>query len=162
MQKYKSEVHICRTMEHLSLPEFDIRLKREQETTLVFDQIRKKFVVLTPEEWVRQHFINYLVTELSYPKSLINVEQGLRYNSLLKRSDIIVFNRLGEPVILIECKSARHQINQKVMEQALMYNKTIGAGYVIVTNGLESACMHIRKDISKVEFLSQIPSFDKL
>lgn len=129
---------------------------------MVFDQIRKKYIVLTPEEWVRQHFINYLIVELGYPKGLINVEQGLRYNSLLKRSDIVVFNRQGEPIVLVECKSTRQAINRKVLEQALTYNKTIGSRYIIITNGLESACMEIVKETSKVEFLSKIPAYEEL
>ena len=129
---------------------------------MVFDQIRKKYVVLTPEEWVRQHFINYLVTDLKFPRSLINVEQGLRYNTLLKRSDIIVFGREGTPRVLVECKAASHPLNQKVMEQAVMYNKTIGADYIIVTNGIESACMQIDLTNSRVEFLANIPSYDDL
>lgn len=149
-------------MAELSLPSFDIRLKKDNDTDMVFDPIRKKYVVLTPEEWVRQHFVNYLITYLSYPRSLISVEQGLRYNSLLKRSDIVVFDRNGEPVVLVECKSVEIKLNQKVMEQALMYNRTIGATYVIVTNGLESACMAIDKENSNVDFLPTIPTYDDL
>jgi hypothetical protein len=149
-------------MDHLSLPAFDYRLKNEDNKTLIFDQIRKKFVVLTPEEWVRQHFINYLIAELAYPKALINVEQGLKYNSLLKRSDIVVFARDGSPLVLIECKAAKHRLNQKVVEQAVMYNRTIGARYIIVTNGIESACLVIDKENSKVDYLPQVPSYEDL
>ena len=129
---------------------------------MVFDLIRKKYIVLTPEEWVRQHFINYLITELGYPKTLINVEQGLKYNSLQKRSDINIFSRNGEPLVLVECKAAQYALNKKVMEQALMYNRTIGARYIIVTNGVESACLVINKENNKVEFLSEIPPYEQL
>ena len=149
-------------MEQLSLPSFEIKLKKENEVTYVFDQIRKKYIVLTPEEWVRQHFINYLITSLDYPRSLIGVEQGLRYNTLLKRSDIIVFSREGKPVVLIECKSTQQKLNQAVVEQALTYNRTIGARYIIVTNGLESACMSINQEAARVDYLEAIPQYDKL
>ena len=129
-------------MDRLNLPGFDIKLKREERNTLVFDQIRKKYVVLTPEEWVRQHFINYLISDLEFPRSLINVEQGLRYNRLLKRSDILVYNREGKPVVLVECKSARVNLNQKVVEQA--------------------ACLLIDQEAARVEFLPNIPLFGEL
>lgn len=149
-------------MEQLSLPVFDYRLKSDDDKTLIFDQIRKKFIVLTPEEWVRQHFINYIITELEYPKSLISVEQGLRYNSLLKRSDIIVFGRDGSPLVLIECKAAKHRLKQNVVEQAVMYNRTIGAEYIIVTNGKESACLSLNKEKSSVEYLPHVPRYEDL
>jgi hypothetical protein len=149
-------------MDQLNLPEFAIRIKKEDEASLVYDQIRKKYVVLTPEEWVRQHFINYLISHLGYPRALINVEQGLKYNSLQKRSDIIVYSRDGEPLVLVECKAARYNLDQKVMEQGLMYNRTIGARYIIITNGVESACMQIDVEASKVEFLKEVPGYDEL
>lgn len=149
-------------MDQLSLPSFNIQLKKENGVDMVFDQIRKKHIVLTPEEWVRQHFVNYLIAHLGYPRSLINVEQGLRYNSLLKRSDIVVYSRDGNPIMLVECKSVKYQLNKKVVEQALMYNKTIDAQYIIVANGLESACMKIDKVKSNVEFLPRIPEYGDL
>jgi hypothetical protein len=149
-------------MDQLSLPSFNYRLKNEDDKTLIFDQIRKKYIVLTPEEWVRQHYINYLITALDYPKALINVEQGLRYNSLLKRSDIVVFGRDGKPIVLIECKAAKHSLNQKVVEQAVMYNRTIGARYIIVANGIESACLSIDIENSRVDYLQQVPRYQDL
>ena len=149
-------------MHRLSFPAFDIKLKKEGDQSLVFDIIRRKYIVLTPEEWVRQHFVNYLITALGYPKSLITVEQGLRYNSLLKRSDIVVYSRKGNPVVLIECKSAHHDLAQKVVEQAVTYNRTIGAKYIIITNGLESACMEIDQEQARVDYLTQIPAYADL
>ena len=149
-------------MDRLNLPDFDIKLKKEGSNTLVFDQIRKKYVVLTPEEWVRQHFVDYLINHLKYPRALINVEQGLRYNNLLKRSDILVYSREGEPVVLIECKAASSSLNQKVVEQVVTYNRTIGARYLIVTNGLDSACLVINKKRASIDYLPQIPAYDQL
>ena len=150
------------TMEHLSLPAFDFKLKEEDGTTMIFDQIRKKYIVLTPEEWVRQHFINYLIADLGYPKALLNVEQGLRYNSLLKRSDILVFSREGNPLLLVECKAAQHKLDQKVVDQAMTYNKTIKANYIVVTNGIESACLQIQTEEARLEYLAKIPSYVEL
>jgi len=149
-------------MDNLSLPAFDIKVKTQDQEDMVFDIVRKKYIILTPEEWVRQHFVNYLINHLNYPKSLINVEQGLRYNSLLKRSDIVVYDRQGQPLVLVECKSTRHKLNRKVMEQIVMYNKTIGASYLILTNGLESACLYLDKENVRIDYLSEIPDFQEI
>jgi len=92
-------------MYKLNLPEFDFKLKKADGKVWIFDGIRKKYVVLTPEEWVRQHFIHYLTSQKKYPRSLIRVEGGLTYNELQKRTDIVVFNRQGKPWMVVECKS---------------------------------------------------------
>ena len=108
----------------LNLPAFDCVVKKEEGKFFILDIIRKKYLVLTPEEWVRQHFVNYLVTELKYPKALIKIEGGLTFNKLSKRSDIVVFNRNGEPWMIVECKSPNQKINQSTMRQASVYNHT--------------------------------------
>ena len=149
-------------MEKLSLPAFDFNIKESAGKTVIFDRIRRKYIVLTPEEWVRQHFIQYLIDHLGYSKALISVEQGMKYNALQKRTDIIVFDRTGVPLVLIECKAASIRLDQKVMEQAMMYNKTISAAYIIVTNGIEHSCMHIDSSSQNVEFLSSIPLFKEI
>jgi len=149
-------------MEKLSLPTFDLNIKKSDGKTVIFDIIRKKYLVLTPEEWVRQHFIHYLISELGYSKALISVEQGMKYNTLYKRTDIVVYNRQGEPLILIECKAANHRLNQKVVEQALMYNKSLNAAYVIITNGIEHSCLHVVKNQAKIVFLTSIPRFEEI
>src|SRR5204863_9718286 len=89
----------------LNLPTFEYKLKKADGKVWIFDVIRKKFVVLTPEEWVRQHFVNYLIQHLQYPKSLIKIEGGLTFNQLQKRSDIVVFDRFAKPWMVIECKA---------------------------------------------------------
>jgi hypothetical protein len=149
-------------MDKLSLPVCDINIKESAGKTVIFDIIRKKYIVLTPEEWVRQHFINYLIEHLGYSKPLIAVEQGMKYNTLLKRTDIIVFDRSGAPLVLVECKEPAHRLNQKVMEQAMMYNKTIKAPYIIVSNGIDHSCMHVQPKNQKLEFLNVIPRFDEI
>jgi len=147
-------------MEKLNLPEFPSKVKQVNGKVLIFDIIRKKHVRLTPEEWVRQNFINYLVDFLDYPKSLIKVESGLRYNRLLKRSDILVFSRNAEPLLLIECKSPDSKISQKVVDQAAVYNRSLNARYILVTNGIRHLCWKI--DDGGNQLLEEIPRYDEL
>ena len=148
-------------MKKLNLPEFPAKVKQaDGGKVLIFDIIRKKYVQLTPEEWVRQNFIYYLVNFLDYPKSLIKVESGLRYNRLLKRSDILVFNRDVEPLLLVECKSSDLKITQDVVDQAAIYNRSLNARYLLVTNGIQHLCWKISDDGNQL--LEEIPRYDDL
>ena len=148
-------------MKKLNLPEFPAKLKQaDGGKVLIFDIIRKKYVQLTPEEWVRQNFIYYLVNFLDYPKSLIKVESGLRYNRLLKRSDILVFNRDVVPLLLVECKSSELKITQDVLDQAAVYNRSLNARYLLVTNGIQHLCWKISDDGNQL--LEEIPRYDDL
>ncbi|HNR72705.1 MAG: Restriction endonuclease, type I, R subunit/type III [Bacteroidetes bacterium OLB12] len=148
-------------MYKLNLPEFNIALRKEQGKVWIFDIIRKKYVVLTPEEWVRQHFIHYLINELSYPKALFKVERGLTYNKLHKRSDIIIHDRTGKPWMLVECKAPEIKLTQKAFNQVAVYNMTVGARYVAVTNGMAQYCFEaLAKPGSPVQFLEAFPKFD--
>lgn len=146
-------------MQALNLPDFKCDLRRMAENTTIFDTIRKKHVILTPEEWVRQHFVNYLVNHLFYPKSLIKLEGGLSFNSLKKRSDILVYDREGKPFMLVECKASHIKIEQKVFVQASVYNKTIKAKYIVVSNGMQHFCCEIDQDSNSYEFLQEIPTY---
>lgn len=128
-------------MYKLNLPEFNIALRKEQGKVWIFDIIRKKYVVLTPEEWVRQHFIHYLINDRGYPKSLFKVERGLTYNKLLKRSDIVIHDRTGKPRMLVECKAPEIKLTQKAFNQVAVYNMTVGARYIAVTNGMAQFCL---------------------
>lgn len=141
----------------LNLPQFEVKIKEEEGKHYIFDYIRKSYFLLTPEEWVRQHFINLLLIHYKYPKSLIKVESGLRYNKLLKRSDITVYDRTGSPFLLIECKSADQPINQSSFNQAAMYNMTTKAKYLALTNGLKTFCCEIDHELKKYEFLKDLP-----
>lgn len=148
-------------MKKLNLPEFPAKVKQvDGGKVLIFDIIRKKYVQLTPEEWVRQNFIYYLVNFLGYPKSLIKVESGLKYNRLLKRSDILVFNRDVEPLLLVECKSSDLKITQDVIDQAAVYNRSLNARYLLVTNGIQHLCWKISDDGNRL--LEEIPRYDDL
>lgn len=148
-------------MYKLNLPEFKLTLRKEGGKVLIFDVIRKKYIILTPEEWVRQHFIHYLIDHFKYPKSLFRVESSLTYNKLQKRSDILIHNRLGKPWMLIECKAPEIRLTQKAFNQVAVYNMTIGAQYVAVTNGMVQYCFKANgKAGSEVKFLETFPDFE--
>jgi len=147
-------------MYKLNLPEFNLTLRKEEGKVWIFDIIRKKYIVLTPEEWVRQHFIHYLIEHLKYPKSLFRIEGSLTYNRLQKRSDIVIHNRMGKPWMLIECKSPTIKLTQKAFNQVAVYNMTIGARYVAVTNGLAQCCFEaLDQPGNEVKFLESFPEF---
>lgn len=141
----------------LNLPQFEVKIKEEEGKHYIFDYIRKNYFLLTPEEWVRQHFINLLLSHYKYPKSLIKVESGLRYNTLLKRSDITIYDRTGTPFMLVECKSADQPINQSSFNQAAMYNTTTMAKYLTLTNGIKTYCCIIDHKLKTFEFMSDLP-----
>lgn len=124
------------------------------------DELRKKYVVLSPEEWVRQHIVQYLINFKDYPKGLISLEKGLRVNDLLKRTDVLVFDSNTEPLLLIECKAPEVKITQEVFDQASRYNSVYKVKYILITNGLEHFCAEIDHISSSYKFLSDIPSFN--
>jgi len=148
-------------MYKLNLPDFKLALRKEGGKVLIFDVIRKKYIVLTPEEWVRQHFVHYLIDHFKYPKSLFRVESSLTYNKLQKRSDIVIHNRFGKPWMLIECKAPEIKLTQKAFNQVAVYNMTIGARYVAVTNGMVQYCFEASKEEgSEVKFMETFPAFE--
>ena len=144
-------------MDKLNLPPFNFAIKEFENGLHVYDTVRKKYIKLTPEEWVRQHFVHYLITEHRYPKSLFRLETGLRYNELLKRSDVLVYDRDGKPFVLAECKSAKTRLDEKVLRQAATYNYSLRPKFLIVTNGMEFLCT--RLDSGQPEWLQSIPEF---
>lgn len=144
-------------MVKLNLPSFEYKLKDANGKVWIFDGIRKKYVVLTPEEWVRQHFINYLIDHIHYPKALLRVEAGLKYNKLSKRSDIVVYDRNGMPWMVVECKAPDIVIDEKSAMQVSIYNKTLKATYVVLTNGMKHLCFDVSKEIKS---LSELPAFE--
>jgi len=146
----------------LNFPAFDVRTKTEGNRMLIFDSIRKKYVALTPEEWVRQHLIHYIIVEKNYPATLISVETPLKYAHVDKRSDVLVYNRNGQPLMLAECKAPEVAITQKVFEQISIYNLTIHAPCLIVTNGLQHYCLKAALECSPACFLNEIPVYEEL
>lgn len=143
----------------LNLPEFKPTLRKEQGKVFIFDLIRKKYIVLTPEEWVRQHLLNFLIAHRQYPKALFRVEGGLMYNQRQKRSDILIFDRVGKPWMLIECKSPAIKLNQKAFNQVAVYNMTIGARYLAVSNGMVHFCCEAAKPGQDPLYLNDFPAF---
>jgi len=127
-------------MESLNLPEFEYKVKQVNGKPYIFDMIRKKFVSLTPEEWVRQHFINLLITKYSYPRSLFAIETGLKYNTLAKRTDIMILSGEGTPFLLVECKAPFIPIGEATLAQISRYNFTLRPEYLAVTNGMSHYC----------------------
>jgi hypothetical protein len=147
-------------LEKLNLPEHTFRFKEEGNKTFIFDDFRKKFVVLTPEEWVRQNFLMYLITGLDFPKSLISVEAGLKLYQRVKRADIVVYNKQGSPVLIVECKAPEIKLNEKVFDQIVRYNMALQVNYMIVTNGLDHYCCQIDYEKQTYNFLKTIPNYN--
>lgn len=125
----------------------------------IFDIIRKKYILLTPEEWVRQHFIHFLIQSKGYPRSLFKIESSLSFNTLQKRSDILIHNRNGKPWMLVECKSSTIKLSQKAFNQIAVYNMTIGAKYLAVTNGMVHYCCEAPAPGTEGKFLDTFPEF---
>ncbi len=146
----------------LSLPEYHYKVREANGKYYIFDPLRKKYVTLTPEEWVRQHFVNYLIADKNYPKGLFRIEKMLQYHKLSKRADIIVCGRNAEPILLVECKAANQQLNQEVFNQAATYNKKIKAVTSVITNGLRHFCYQTDFSTQKISFIQNIPSFEEL
>jgi hypothetical protein len=144
----------------LNLPVYQFKTKQEGERTYIFDGIRKKYLVLTPEEWVRQNFIQYLISEKQFPKSLIAIEAGLKYNQLQKRLDVLVYDKQGAPHLIIECKAPEVKITQDVFDQVARYNFIFKAKYLVVTNGLQHFCCEMNYTDNSFQYIEQIPAFE--
>ncbi|MDR7131716.1 type I site-specific restriction endonuclease [Algoriphagus sp. 4150] len=125
----------------LNLPHFDPQLKEKDGKLWIFDSLRKKQLVLTPEEWVRQHWINFLISQLKFPKGLVALEKGLIYNKLIKRTDLVVWDKGGSPYLLVECKAPKVKLTQKTIEQACMYHKELKTPFLVISNGLQHICL---------------------
>ncbi|MBC9912651.1 type I restriction enzyme HsdR N-terminal domain-containing protein [Chitinophaga varians] len=143
----------------INFPPPDFRISREQDKELIFDRYRKKFVRLTPEEWVRQNFLNYLVKSMGYPASLIGIEREIMLGELKKRFDIVVYNRHMEPWMLIECKEMNVPISQQTLEQIVRYNMVIPATYLVMTNGTHTFCCTHHVESGQWLFLDALPAF---
>ena len=147
-------------MQKLNFPSYTFRFKNSENKVCIFDVIRKKFIILTPEEWVRQHVVHYLLEEKKYPKSLINVEKVLMVNGLRKRYDVVVFNPNGTIFILIECKAPEVKIAQTTFDQIARYNMTLSAEFLMVTNGLNHYFCLMDFENEKYEFLRELPDYN--
>lgn len=146
-------------MQELNFPKFSFRFKNSENKISIFDVIRKRFVVLQPEEWVRQHCVHFLLTEKQYPQSLVNVEKELVVNNLKKRYDIVVFNTDGSILLVVECKSPNIMINQATFDQIARYNLTLNATYLMVTNGINHYYCQMDLENERYQFLKTIPEY---
>jgi len=149
-------------MKKLNFPTYSFRFKNSENKVAIFDEIRKKFILLTPEEWVRQHTLHYLVQDNKYPKSYINVEKLIKINTLNKRYDIVVFQTNGSIFLLIECKAPEVAITQKTFDQIARYNLELKAKYLMVTNGLNHYFCQMDFENKKYIFLSELPQYENL
>tara|TARA_R110001583_G_scaffold25760_7_gene93120 strand:- start:2136 stop:2588 length:453 start_codon:yes stop_codon:yes gene_type:complete len=149
-------------METLNLPSYNFNIKLEGQRKLIFDSIRKKYVVLTPEEWVRQNFISYLVEDKNYPKGLIAVEKKVDVNKMPQRSDIVLYNNKAIPVMIVECKAVSVKVTQDTFNQIARYNMMLQVPYLVVTNGLNHYCCKIDYEKKSFEFIQEIPDYKSL
>ena len=146
-------------MYKLNLPEYTFRTKAENTKTLIFDSIRKKFVVLTPEEWVRQNFIQYLIQEKNYPQNLMAVEKQVKVNQQQRRFDLLIYRRNGSPYLIAEFKAPNVKITQNAFDQVVRYNMALRVERVVVSNGMQHFACEIDYEKNSYSFLKEIPTF---
>ena len=149
-------------MIQLNLPGIEFKSRTVAEQQQIFDLVRRKYVALTPEEWVRQHFVHYLIEHLNVPKSHIAVEKSIRVSHLAKRTDIVVFKGGLKPILIVECKAPSVEINQEVFYQVLRYNMTLRVEYLVVTNGLRHVYCKVNYENQKAIFIEELPLYDQL
>ena len=146
-------------MDALNLPAFAHKLKQIDGKPYIFDLLRRKYVRITPEEWVRQHVVHLLINQYQYPKSLIKTEGGVVLNTLQKRTDLVVFDRAGQPFLVVECKAPHIPLSQAVFDQIARYNHVHKAPYLFITNGLTHYCCGIDHETVSLTFLDDFPAY---
>lgn len=148
-------------MQPLNFPKYSFRLKSSEKGLQIFDIVRKKFVQLQPEEWVRQHVLHFLIYTRNYPKSLINIEKQLVVNQLKKRYDLVVFKPNGSIFLLVECKAPEVRIDQNTFDQIARYNLQLSAQFLMVSNGMDHYYCKMDTENEKYHFLKEIPDFSR-
>jgi len=149
-------------LKQLNLPQYSFKISGKENSEMIFDPLRRKYVKFTPEEWVRQNFVQYLIQEGKYPSGLIGIEVMFSLNKLKRRVDILVHNRTGEPVMIVECKAPDIRIDDKVFDQIVCYNMGLKVPYIIVTNGIDHYACKIYFQENRYEFLLVIPLYEDL
>lgn len=150
-------------MQHLNLPEYQFNIKKKRHDGLVIlDTLRKRWVALTPEEWVRQNFVRYLIEDREFPAALMNNEISLTQNGIKRRCDTLVADRQGLPLVIVEYKAPTIEISQKTFDQIVRYNMVLRAQYLIVTNGMRHYCCKIDYKNNSYAFLQEIPPYNVL
>lgn len=142
----------------IEYPAYSFRIKKEKENEFIFDELRKSWLRLTPEEWVRQNFVQYLVQVKKYPSSLIAIEKEIQLGELKKRFDLLVYDQRHQPWMMIECKEMNVDIDENVLQQILRYNIAVPVRYMIITNG--TYCMGYEKSENRLELLKYLPAFE--
>jgi hypothetical protein len=146
----------------LNLPPFNANIRREGKNVRIFDTLRQRFVALTPEEWVRQHFTHYLVEHKGYPKGLLGNEIELQIGDKRLRCDSILYNKVAQPQMIIEYKAPTVPLQQKVFDQVSAYNLLLRVDYLVISNGMEHYCCKMDYEHQKYLFLQEIPDYEKL
>lgn len=146
-------------MIHLNFPPADLKIRTQNNRMEVFDPLRKRFVALTDEEWVRQNLISYLARHKMVPLHMMASERGFLVNKLPKRFDVVVFSSKGEPVMIVECKAPHIKLTEDVFYQAARYNLTLQVNYLLITNGLEHHCANVDYTSGNINFLMNIPDY---
>jgi hypothetical protein len=146
----------------LQLPPYPFKINEQNGQLTLFDVIRKKNIVITPEEWVRQHFVQYLIRQKHYPKTLIKLEGGHKLNGMPKRSDIVVYNSAGEKILLVECKAPSVTIDQKAFDQVARYNMVHKVKLLAVSNGLQHYYCRIDFGKQAYQFIADLPDFGEI
>ncbi|MFP4620364.1 MAG: type I restriction enzyme HsdR N-terminal domain-containing protein [Bacteroidales bacterium] len=149
-------------MKPLNLPDYSFKIKSKEQKNYIFDDIRKKFVLLTPEEWVRQNFVKYLIHQKNYSSQLIAIEMTLEYNRLSYRADVVAYNRNMQPALIVECKAPEIKIGQEHFDQIARYNLQLRVEYLIVTSGIYHYCCRIDFEAGNYTFLNHIPAFNEI
>jgi len=149
-------------LKQLNLPEYSFKIRGTGGDQTILDPLRRRFVKLTPEEWVRQNFIQYLISEGKYPQGLIGIEMQFGHNKLKKRTDILVHDRSGKPVMIVECKAPEVELVEKVFEQIATYNMKLKVPYLVVTNGIHHWACKFSDDFTDWEYLLVIPLYEEL
>jgi len=156
---YKNTNFVGFIMQKLNLPEYSFRIKKVEGKPYIYDSLRKKYVRLTPEEWIRQNFVQFLISEKKYPPSLIAVEASFKMNKNPQRADLVVFDRKGNPALIVEFKTSEVTINQQSFDQIVRYNMQLKVKFLIVSNGLKHYCCSVDYAENTYAFLPDIPDF---
>ncbi|MFM7015634.1 MAG: type I restriction enzyme HsdR N-terminal domain-containing protein [Bacteroidota bacterium] len=141
----------------LNLPTFQFNIQSQGQSKQIFDFVRRRFVTLTPEEWVRQHFLRFMTEYFSYPLSLLAVEKQIIVNGLKQRADVVVYNKNGKPWLIVECKSPTVKLDEDTLHQVVRYNLSLNVPFLVLTNGMEHFCLEYKNET--FEFLSTLPAY---
>ncbi len=149
-------------MYSLNLPSYDTKIRKKGSIVEIYDTLRHKYVTLTPEEWVRQHFVNWLVSDKKYPSTLMANETSIKLNSMSRRCDTVVYNQHLEPLMIIEYKESNIPVTQRVFDQAVSYNTVLKVKYIVVSNGISHYCCKMDYEKQTYDFLTDIPNYADL